>query len=78
MQVSLEVQSRSPRSVCSVLRYRVRHVTSDTAAAFHPSVLCIRLSHGTERSHGDPAVDFSKTLTDATDAALEAAQEGWV
>eukprot|EP00439_Symbiodinium_sp_Y106_P052414 s3631_g7.t1 len=41
MQVSLEVQSRSPRS------------------------------------HGDPAVDFSKTLTDATDAALEAAQEGW-
>ena len=33
---------------------------------------------GTERSHGDPAVDFSKTLTDATDAALEAAQEGWV
>ncbi|CAE7764784.1 unnamed protein product [Symbiodinium sp. CCMP2592] len=39
MQVSLEVQSRSPRS------------------------------------HGDPAVDFSKTLTDATDAALEAAQD---
>ncbi|CAE7728544.1 unnamed protein product [Symbiodinium sp. CCMP2456] len=39
MQVSLEVQSRSPRS------------------------------------HGEPAVDFSKTLTDATDAALEAAQD---
>jgi len=39
MQVSLEVQSRSPRS------------------------------------HGAPAVDFSKTLTDATDAALEAAQD---